>query len=460
MTSPTGAKMADAEHQTAVMLDHVDENQLTVNSEMERPLMAVAEENVMEGETVNEDILQQALEVASQSFDQTVAYTTEDGITVDVADGSIIAGAGSVANITSEVVGGTTYTYVSAVPTSETVDSMQEDDSIQTVCHIGPSDMLQAEMQEEEKDVNNDAENCSDTVYTAMEQQQESEPVCQPTVAVVSGTTGAAPLGSSLNPIRIIQQGSQYTSVQQLTPEQLEQIMQVVQQQQLAKSTQEGGGSSVLYNSETQTRIVYRVIYPSELHAKNSSTNANIVTTSSGQVRVAVPSQSVMIHHSKRPYRRRKHEDDDRVETPELSKEEKEARKKHRPRTRSGRVSRPPKHMVQDYKHIHPVDWDEDYDDSDGGYSDFKLSDEEDHERDKKDSNYSAYVPLSKYTAHCSDFPEQSICLQFFFLTHCFMYNFNSRLFCILNNVLCILYCLLDAQPLFAELKSCMKTRF
>ena len=68
MTSPTGAKMADAEHQTAVMLDHVDENQLTVNSEMERPLMAVAEENVMEGETVNEDILQQALEVASPKF--------------------------------------------------------------------------------------------------------------------------------------------------------------------------------------------------------------------------------------------------------------------------------------------------------------------------------------------------------------------------------------------------------
>ena len=119
--------------------------------------------------------------------------------------------------------------------------------------------------------------------------------------------------------------------------------------------------------------------------------------TSQGLVRVAVPSQSVMIHHSKRPYRRRRQENDDRVETPELSKEEKEARKKHRPRTRSGRVSRPPKHMVQDYKHIHPVDWDEDYDDSDGGYSDFKLSDDEDREKDKKDSNYASYTPLSTY---------------------------------------------------------------
>ena len=35
------------------------------------------------------------------------------------------------------------------------------------------------------------------------------------------------PLGSSQNPIRIIQQGNKYTSVQELSPEQLNQIMQV-----------------------------------------------------------------------------------------------------------------------------------------------------------------------------------------------------------------------------------------
>ena len=401
MTSPTGAKMADAEDQAAVMLDDVDENQMTVTSEIATPLMAVAEENVMEGETVNEDILQQAFEVASQSFDQTVAYTTVDGITVNVADGSIISEPGTVGNVITAD-DGTTYTYVS-VPDSETVDAMQEEDPTQSVCHIETSDMLEADIPEPEADpqdeqlVNIDDENSSNAVYASMEEQQMPEQVCQPTVSVVRPAPSlSAPLGSSLNPIRIIQQGSQYTSVQQLTTEQLEQIMQVVQQQQLAKSTQEGGGSSVLYNSETQTRIVYRVIYPSELHAKNAVPNTNIVT-SQGLVRVAVPSQSVMIHHSKRPYRRRRQENDDRVETPELSKEEKEARKKHRPRTRSGRVSRPPKHMVQDYKHIHPVDWDEDYDDSDGGYSDFKLSDEDDREKDKKDSNYASYTPLSTY---------------------------------------------------------------
>ena len=54
--------------------------------------------------------------------------------------------------------------------------------------------------------------------------------------------------------------------------------------------------------------------------------------------------------------------------------------------------------MVKDYKHIHPVDWDEDLDDSDGGYSDFKLSDEEiDPEilaQRKMDMSYTPYTQL------------------------------------------------------------------
>jgi hypothetical protein len=47
--------------------------------------------------------------------------------------------------------------------------------------------------------------------------------------------------------------------------------MQVVQQHQVAKSASEGGGSSVLYNPQTNTKIVYRVIYPSELHKSGTS---------------------------------------------------------------------------------------------------------------------------------------------------------------------------------------------
>lgn len=190
---------------------------------------------------------------------------------------------------------------------------------------------------------------------------------------VPANEASGAPLGSSQNPIRIIQQGNQYTPVQQLTTDQLQQIMQVVQQQQVAKTASEGGGSSVLYNPQTNTKIVYRVIYPSELH-KSSSISQN----SQGQQTVVQVSQ-----FQKRQYKKKTKDEEEKIDVPELTREEKEAKKKHRPRTRSGRVSKPPKHMTKDYKHIHVVDWDEDYDDSDGGYSDFKYS--EDEGREDKD---------------------------------------------------------------------------
>lgn len=201
-----------------------------------------------------------------------------------------------------------------------------------------------------------------------------------------SNDESGAPLGSSQNPIRIIQQGNQYTPLQQLTTDQLQQIMQVVQQQQLARNTQ-AEGSSILYNPQTNTRIVYKVIYPSELH-KSAGSGANTEVGSDGsisqtQVETQSQGQQTVTFNQlpRRPYRRRNKEEEEKIDGPELTKEEKEERKKHRPRTRSGRVSKPPKHMVKDYKHIHVLDWDEDYDDSDGGYSDFKYSEDEEAER-------------------------------------------------------------------------------
>ena len=158
-------------------------------------------------------------------------------------------------------------------------------------------------------------------------------------------------------------------------------ISQVVQQQQVARNTQESGGS-VLFNPNTNTRIVYRVIYPSELH-KGQQTVIHVTPRGTSATTTSIPVQQT--HLPKRQYRKRgKDDEEDKMDGPEMSKEEKEERKKHRPRTRSGRVSKPPKHMVKDYKHIHVLDWDEDYDDSDGGYSDYKGSDEEGHGRSKE----------------------------------------------------------------------------
>lgn len=70
----------------------------------------------------------------------------------------------------------------------------------------------------------------------------------------------------------------------------------------------------------------------------------------------------------------RRYDDDINPEGPSLTKEEREALKKQVPRTRSGRISRPPKYMVRDYKRIHHLDFHEEPppDESDGGYSDIE----------------------------------------------------------------------------------------
>jgi len=183
----------------------------------------------------------------------------------------------------------------------------------------------------------------------------------------------SAPLGSSGNPIRIIQRGNQYTAMQHLTPDQLTQILQVIQEQQQRAQAKNpsSSDSAILYNPDAGSQVVYRITTSSNSNAEGDSSSGTLVQMVFG----------ADLGHQKRLFRKRKKEDDERMVGSELSRQEKEERKKHRPRTRSGRVSKPPQYMVKDYKHIHPVDYDEDYDDSDGGYSDFRHSgDEEDYE--------------------------------------------------------------------------------
>ncbi|CAD5111437.1 DgyrCDS745 [Dimorphilus gyrociliatus] len=62
---------------------------------------------------------------------------------------------------------------------------------------------------------------------------------------------------------------------------------------------------------------------------------------------------------------------------PTLTIKERKERKRMLAKTRSGRVSKPPKHLALDYKRIHLVDWNEEAEDSDGGYSDIHLSEKD-----------------------------------------------------------------------------------
>jgi hypothetical protein len=201
-----------------------------------------------------------------------------------------------------------------------------------------------------------------------------------------SAVDSSAPLGSRVNPIRIIQRGNEYTSTQHLSSDQLSQILQVIQQQQLQQTDkQSSNGQTVLYNPDSQTCVVYRVLNP-ELQS-------SIAGGRQGDQGISGTEMPTHDHSGRRVYRKRKKDDYDKGDGSDLSRKEKEERKKHRPRTRCGRVSKPPQYMIKDYKHIHPVDYDDDYDDSDGGYSDFKHSgDEEDtEEKHSKEDSFFEY---------------------------------------------------------------------
>ncbi|XP_054714751.1 uncharacterized protein LOC129224336 [Uloborus diversus] len=198
----------------------------------------------------------------------------------------------------------------------------------------------------------------------------------------------SAPLGSVDNPIQIIQQGNSYRSTQVLTQAQLQQITHVLQRQH-AKKVIQNGGRSILYDPSTNTRIVCRVVHPSELQSKVSDLN----------VYAGIPPRSQTSNRGrgrpKRPANKRFEEDEKGNSL--LSREEREEKKKHRPRTRSGRISKPPSYMVKDYKRIHHLDFNEEaYDDSDGGYSDYHVSDEEGGNRGNKSSSLPPGVTTAK----------------------------------------------------------------
>ncbi|KAG1691075.1 hypothetical protein GQR58_007510 [Nymphon striatum] len=217
-------------------------------------------------------------------------------------------------------------------------------------------------------------------------------------------TTAKPPLGSSQNPIKIVLEGSKFHPSQNLTPEQFQQISQFIQGQHIEK-IRESGGSSVVYNPSTNTKIIYKVVSPQEAYANKNSIlttqsgvsllqNSNVTPASSNNTGASTPAKrgrgrprkdgSATVSSARGKGRGRKSssrsdEMDVGKEAPALTKEELENRKKHRPRTRSGRISKPPSYMVKEYKRIHPLDYHNNEDDiadkPDGGYSDYEVSD-------------------------------------------------------------------------------------
>lgn len=384
------------------------------------------------GEVSTADILQQAFQEASGEYDDQATYATvEDDVAVlhgeELPDGILRQDVGEDGQIVEkvslvDVVDGEVGAEAAEAHDPATVNSAGDDVSPAAVLaqDLAADAVEQPEAAPVEAAENGDVQNGAGDGGDAMEQttdetvgaqtQQDEEMVAadSPATDAAAPSTAddesrdapvkiqpvtqtlqnlplppkqsSAPLGSSENPIQIIQQGNTYHSTQVLSPEQLQQIAHVLQQQQVNRAIQ-NGGSAVVFNPQTNTRIIYRVIYPSELGSKQVSTRPGSTTTTRGRGSYSGRGRG-------RPRgrgglaRRVAEEDDPRSEGPELSREEKEEKKKHRPRTRSGRISKPPSYMVKDYKRIHHLDFDDEpYDDSDGGYSDYQVSDDEERGR-------------------------------------------------------------------------------
>lgn len=203
-------------------------------------------------------------------------------------------------------------------------------------------------------------------------------PPTRPTTVMAETTDTSKPLGSSENPIQIVQQGQSFHSMQRLTQTQLKQIAHVLQQR-----SQEANISN--------ERIVYRVVFPEELDLRTRSPGTLIKNRGGKRGRPKKNAIRPSLIPSKPP-----------VIPEEEQVEVKDDRKKVIARTRSGRLSRPPRHMVRDYKHLHHLDFlQPDLDDSDGGYSDYNTNNDKiEDEESPKELLTGLEVPKRKISDH------------------------------------------------------------
>ncbi|XP_006612490.1 uncharacterized protein LOC102673147 [Apis dorsata] len=205
----------------------------------------------------------------------------------------------------------------------------------------------------------------------------KSTPIKSTTI-VNESTDASKPLGSSENPIQIVQQGQTFHSMQRLTPMQLKQIAHVLQQRSQETTT-------------SNERVVYRVVFPEELDLQIRNPG-NLLKNRGGKR--GRPKKST-IRPSLLPPKPPPIPDEEQEEL-------KDERKKVVARTRSGRLSRPPRHMVRDYKHLHHLDFlQPDLDDSDGGYSDYNTNNDKlEEEESPKELLTGLEVPKRKISDH------------------------------------------------------------
>ncbi|KAL3321278.1 hypothetical protein Ciccas_000034 [Cichlidogyrus casuarinus] len=200
-----------------------------------------------------------------------------------------------------------------------------------------------------------------------------------------------APVGSNKNPIRIIQQGSQYITTQDVSSDHLEQIIQVLTNQALLDGST--GRPNAIYNKNTNKRIIFRVIKRKRKRAGEESAASQSVRSIKHK-----HMDRDLINESRERKRYRKdslssESEEDPDFEPDMPEEEILPFPLVRKKTVSGRISRPPRHLITDYKHLkkehlEKPDTSSNDSSSDAGYSDFEhgaISDKDDQEEKLKE---------------------------------------------------------------------------
>ncbi|XP_069935662.1 uncharacterized protein [Cherax quadricarinatus] len=189
------------------------------------------------------------------------------------------------------------------------------------------------------------------------------------------GGDNTKPLGSSENPIQLVQQGNTFQALQPVQERQLEQITTLLQQRRITAPPTTHHDHHEIYDPKTNMKIVYKVVFPEDImevddddEDDEESKDGNLTW----EGRLGLLNDKKKGRKSKEWKKVKLNEEEEEVDIEML--DETEERNKQINRTRSGRISRPPRHMMKDFKHLHPINFKNDNKDKDSpgvGYSDY-----------------------------------------------------------------------------------------
>ncbi|XP_071525482.1 uncharacterized protein [Panulirus ornatus] len=176
------------------------------------------------------------------------------------------------------------------------------------------------------------------------------------------GGDNTKPLGSSENPIQLVQQGNTFQALQPVQERQLEQITALLQQRRITAPPTTHHDE--IYDPKTNMKIVYKVVFPEDILHADDEDDENVC----GKDDITWEARTGSLEEKRRgrkpkDWRKLKQSEEEEVDNELL--DESEERKKPISRTRSGRISRPPRHMMKDFKHLHPISFSDDDRDKD-----------------------------------------------------------------------------------------------